>query len=321
MAEQEKNQILYIVIPCFNEEAVLPDTAKRLETVMTVMIQDGLISRESRLLFVDDGSDDNTWEKIKQCAGKSPLIEGIALRKNVGHQKALYAGLMEVKPYCQMTVSLDADLQDDPDLIPSMVEKFYQGNDIVYAVRRRRRGESAGKKISAFLFYRFMKILGADMPKDCGDFRLLSRRALEELSLFQENRLFLRGMIPLLGLPSAFLYFERNPRSAGKSKYSLIKMIFFAMDGIFSLSTAPIYLLLILGILLFFGAGLWIIFNLGNPQQWRMVTASIWAAAGLLLTGMGILGQYILQIWQNQLNRPCYQVREWTKKEEKIREK
>lgn len=316
MSTQKEKQILYLVIPCFNEEEVLPDTAETLKSVLSMMIQDGLVSEDSRLMFVDDGSEDGTWKYIRQCAKECPLIEGIALRKNVGHQKALYAGLMEVSQHCQITVSLDADLQDDPHLIPSMVEEFYRGSDIVYAVRKSRKGESAGKRVSAFLFYRLMGLLGADMPKDCGDFRLLSRRALEELRVLWKPRLFLRGLIPLLELSSSTLYFERKPRKAGKSKYSLIKMVFFAMDGIFSLSTVPLYLLLILGMILFLGAGFWMLLHLGRQTEWEMAAASIWAASGLILAGMGVLGQYIVQIGQNPHSQPGYQVRERTDKKE-----
>ena len=209
--EKKSPAIFWVVVPCFNEEEVIEETAGELRARLMAMIEDGLIRPESRVLFVDDGSRDGTWEILRRLVKADPLIAALRLRGNGGHQNALYAGLMEAKDYCHVSVSMDADLQDDPDLIPAMVEKFYEGNDIVYAVRKSRRGEGLFKRASAFGFYRFMEAMGASIPKDCGDFRLMSREAIKALSLFGEDRPFLRGLVPLLGFPSAQVTFDRRP--------------------------------------------------------------------------------------------------------------
>lgn len=310
MKGQEPGRILYLVIPCYQEEQVLPQTADELRAVMGSMTGAGLISPASKILFVDDGSRDGTWRWLKQRAETDPMFAALSLCHNVGHQNALYAGLMAAREHCDLTVSLDCDLQDDLALIPAMVEQFLAGNDIVYAVRSHRREESWFKKGTAFLFYRLMKLLGTETPADCGDFRLLSRRALEYLALYTEERPFLRGLVPLLGLPSATVYFDRRPRQAGKSKYSVGRMVRFALDGICSMSLRPLSLLFFLGALLFGGAGVWLLFHSLQPAGLGTVIATIWAVGGLLLIGMGILGQYIGRIWQAQLGRPRFLIRE-----------
>ncbi len=307
---KETGRILYLVIPCYNEEQVLPGTADELRAVMVSMTEAGVISPASRILFVDDGSRDGTWQWLKGRAQADPMIAALSLCHNAGHQNALYAGLMAAKEHCDLTVSLDCDLQDDPALIPAMVGQFLAGNDIVYAVRSRRREDSWFKKGTAFLFYRLMKLLGTETPADCGDFRLLSRRALEYLARYPEERPFLRGLVPLLGLPSATVYFDRRPRQAGKSKYSVGRMVRFALDGICSMSLRPLSFLFFLGGLLFGGAGIWLLFHSLQPAGPGTVIATIWAACGLLLIGMGILGQYIGRIWQAQLGRPRFLIRE-----------
>ncbi len=302
--------ILYLVIPCFNEEEVLEETAGELLAVMTAMTDAGMIGPKSRILFVDDGSRDRTWEILEKLGKSSPLVSGLRLRANAGHQNALYAGLMEAKDCCHMSISMDADLQDDPALIPAMVEKFYEGNDIVYAVRKSRRGEGLFKRASAFGFYRFMKALGVPMPKDCGDFRLMSREAMEALSLFGENRPFLRGLAPLLGFPSAQVIFDRRPRRRGRSKYSVKSMMRFAVDGVVSFSAAPIHLIFFLGIGLFLAAGGYLLYNAGREPGVRQILGTIWAAAGLVLMGIGAVGQYVVRIWREVTGRPRYLVRE-----------
>lgn len=308
--KKREQGILYLVIPCFNEEEVLDETARELDQAMSAMIGDGLISSESRIVFVDDGSRDRTWEIISRWARSRPLFAAIGLQANAGHQNALYAGLMEVRTCCHMAISMDADLQDDPALLPDMVKRFYEGNDIVYAVRRSRNGEGLFKRASAFVFYRFMAAMGAGIPKDCGDFRLMSRQAMEALSLFGENRPFLRGLIPLLGFPSAQVFFDRRPRRGGKSKYSLKNMVGFAMDGMISFSATPVHMILAAGIFLFLASGTWLLFHMGNEPGTREVIAAIWGATGLLLTGMGVMGQYIVRIWQGQTGRPRYLIKE-----------
>lgn len=309
-SETDKPAILYLVIPCFNEEEVLRDTAKELLGAVTDMIETGLIAPESRIMFVDDGSRDRTWEIIREQAGVSPLFKAVRLRINAGHQNALYAGLMEVKDHCHMSISMDADLQDDPALLPAMVQKFYEGNHIVYAIRKSREGEGIFKKVSAFGFYRFMEVMGARIPKDCGDFRLMSREAMEALSLFEEDRPFLRGLVPLLGFPSARIFFDRRSRKNGESKYSLKSMVRFAMDGLISFSARPVHVILILGLVLFGAAGIWLLLSMGREPGIREMIANVWAAAGLVLAGIGIVGEYIVRIWREQTGRPRYFIRE-----------
>lgn len=315
--EREPMPVLVIVVPCFNEEEVLAYTVKELEGVLTGMIREKQVSPESRIWFVDDGSKDGTWAWIVRCAEKNPLVEGISLMHNVGHQSALYAGLMEAGAYGDAAVSLDADLQDDPALIPAMVRQFLAGNDIVYALRKSRKGEGGAKRASAFFFYRLMNLFGADMPKDCGDFRLLSKRALEELRLYPEKNPFLRGLIPLLGLPSAMIYFDRQPRKAGKSKYSLIKMLKFAASGIISLTGWPVYLVFWLGAGMVLAAAAGFLGELcgGRGEMgWQTAVVSLWAAAGLILMGIGVTGLYLLRIWQEVSGRPHYRIRQDTRR-------
>ena len=308
--EKKSPAIFWVVVPCFNEEEVIEETAGELRARLMAMIEDGLIRPESRVLFVDDGCRDGTWEILRRLVKADPLIAALRLRGNGGHQNALYAGLMEAKDYCHVSVSMDADLQDDPDLIPAMVEKFYEGNDIVYAVRKSRRGEGLFKRASAFGFYRFMEAMGASIPKDCGDFRLMSREAIKALSLFGEDRPFLRGLVPLLGFPSAQVTFDRRPRKRGRSKYSLKAMVRFALDGLISLSARPIHLILIGGILLFLTAGGYLLCSAGREPGVRQILASIWAAAGLTLLGIGVTGEYIGRIWREMAGRPRYIARE-----------
>lgn len=310
MEERQKGQILYLVVPCYNEEAVLPKTAAELRAVMSSMMEQGMISEKSRIVFIDDGSRDGSWRWLKRKAEEDSMFGALSLCHNAGHQNALFAGLMAVKDFCDMTVSLDCDLQDDPALIPAMVEQFYSGNDVVYAVRRSRPKEKWLKRATAFLFYRFMKVLGTELPKDCGDFRLLSRQALEYLAFYREERPFLRGLIPLLGLPSASLYFDRRPRQAGTSKYSAGNMVRFALDGICSMTVKPLSFLLMLGIAMFGCAGLWLLSHLLRPVSLETVVATVWAACGLLMIGLGILGQYLGRVWQARLGRPGALIRE-----------
>lgn len=310
MGLKRAGSVLYLVIPCFNELEVLPQTAAEVKKAMGSMMETGLISGDSRVIFVDDGSGDGSWEWLRARAGEDSLFGALRLGRNAGHQNALYAGYMAVKNRCDMAVSLDADLQDDLSLVPAMAEQFYAGADIVYAIRRSRRGESKFKRATAALFYRLVNGLGAGLPPDCGDFRLLSRRALNQLSLYREEQPFLRGLVPMLGLPSAYLYFDRGPRRSGRSKYSVGKMLRLALDGICSLTTRPLSLLLGLGLCLFVAAGLWLLIHLFRPVTEQTVVATIWAACGLLLTGMGILGQYMGRIWRAQLDRPPYFIAE-----------
>ena len=231
---------LYLVIPCYNEEAVLPETSRRLAEKLTALTAAGKISADSRVLFVDDGSKDRTWALISECHRADRRFGGVKLSRNRGHQNALLAGLMTAKERCDAAISLDADLQDDLDAIDRMVDAFHEGYDIVYGVRSSRETDTFFKRTTAQGFYKFMKLMGVDIVYNHADFRLMSRRALEGLSGYEEVNLFLRGIVPLIGYPSTTVEYERHERFAGESKYPLKKMLAFAFDGITSFSVKPI---------------------------------------------------------------------------------
>ena len=245
------NEILYIVVPCYNEEAVLPETSRRLREKLETLAAMGKISPQSRVLFVNDGSKDRTWEIIRALHEECPLFSGVDLTRNRGHQNALLAGLMTAKDRCDMAISMDADLQDDVDAVDAMVDKFQEGCDIVYGVRSSRAKDTFFKRFTAEGFYRLMSLMGAETVFNHADYRLMSRRALEGLSQFREVNLFLRGIVPMVGYPSAVVEYERGERFAGESKYPLKKMLSFAMEGITSLSTKPIRYITLLGFLIF----------------------------------------------------------------------
>ena len=261
---------LYITIPCYNEEEVLPETSKRIGGLLTEMIDCGEISPESKILFIDDGSKDNTW-KIIQDLSRQQIFEGIKLSRNSGHQGALMAGLMTAKNFCDCVISIDADLQDDLKAIPLMIEKFKQGCDIVYGVRKERKTDSWFKRNTAHFFYKLMKVLGADVLENHADYRLMSRRALEALSEFKEVNLFLRGIVRLVGYKSDIVYYDRTERFAGESKYPLKKMLSFAFDGITSFSIKPIRLVWALGTFVCFLAVIAAIYTFCSWQCNRMV--------------------------------------------------
>ena len=245
------NEILYIVVPCYNEEAVLPETSRRLREKLETLAAMGKISPQSRVLFVNDGSKDRTWEIIRALHEECPLFSGVDLTRNRGHQNALLAGLMTAKDRCDMAISMDADLHDDVDAVDAMVDKFQEGCDIVYGVRSSRAKDTFFKRFTAEGFYRLMSLMGAETVFNHADYRLMSRRALEGLSQFREVNLFLRGIVPMVGYPSAVVEYERGERFAGESKYPLKKMLSFAMEGITSLSTKPIRYITLLGFLIF----------------------------------------------------------------------
>ena len=242
---------LYIVVPCYKEQEVLPETARRLQQKMEALQQAQLIHRDSRVVFVNDGSTDGTWSLIAQLHEQNPLFEGINLSCNRGHQNALLAGLMTVKNYADVTISMDADLQDDIDAVDEMLQKYYDGCDIVYGVRSSRTTDTWFKRTTAEAFYHVMESLGAKVVFNHADYRLMSRRALEGLAQFKEVNLFLRGLVPLVGYPSDVVYYERHERFAGESKYPLRKMLSFAFEGITSLTTRPIRMIMMLGFLIF----------------------------------------------------------------------
>lgn len=309
---------LCIVVPCYNEEEVLNETASRLKLKYETLISGGQISADSRIAFVDDGSKDKTWEIISALHEKDSCFEGIKLSRNRGHQNALLAGLMTVKDSFDAVISMDADLQDDINAVDKMVESCKKGNDIVYGVRSSRKKDSVFKRSTAHLFYKVMKWMGAETVYNHADYRLMSRRALDALQDFEEVNLFLRGMIPLIGFKSDTVYYERGERFAGESKYPFHKMLHFAFEGITSLSIRPIDLIIRLGLLLsVFGIAILIYalvqhFLGQTTAGWTSLMASIWVLGGLQLLAIGVIGKYIGKIYLETKHRPRYIIEENT---------
>lgn len=304
--------ILYVVVPCYNEEAVLPETAHRLSAKLRELNGRGVISEKSRVIFVDDGSKDSTAEIIEKLCDDDPLFGGVFLSRNRGHQNALLAGYMTAKDRCDVCVSMDADLQDDINAVDGMLEKFREGNDVVYGVRSSRATDSSFKRSSAHAFYKLMKMMGVELVYDHADYRLLSRRALEALSEYDEVNLFLRGIVPLVGFKSAKVEYERGERFAGESKYPLKKMLGFAFDGITSFSVKPIRLITVAGLLLFLAAAVMLVYSLirhftrNTVSGWTSIMVSVWALGGLQLSAIGIIGEYIGKIYLETKHRPRY---------------
>ncbi len=306
-------EILYMVVPCYNEEEVLHETARQLKEKYETLIKQNLISSESRIVFVNDGSKDSTWSIIQELHKEYPhFFSGINLAKNSGHQNAVLAGLMTVKDICDMAITMDADLQDDINTIDAMVKKYYEGNQVVYGVRSARKTDTFFKKFTAEGFYKFMKIMGADVVYNHADFRLMSSRVLNELANFKEVNLFLRGMIPLIGFQSCNVYYERHERFAGESKYPLKKMVSFAVNGITSFSTKPLKLITSLGFVMFVVsiiAFIWsfIVKIAGlSVGGWSSTMCSIWLIGGLQLLCLGIIGEYIGKIYAEVKQRPRF---------------
>ena len=304
--------ILYLVIPCYNEEEVLHETSKRLLLKINTMISNNLISDKSKILFVNDGSKDSTWSIIEKLHASNNIFCGINLSRNRGHQNALLAGLMVAKDYSDITISLDADLQDDIDVIDKFVEKYYDGFDIVYGVRSSRQTDTFFKRTTALAFYKLMSILGVDMIYNHADYRLMSKCVLEGLSEYKEVNLFLRGMIPLIGYKYSIVEYERHERFAGESKYPFKKMIAFALDGITSLSIKPIRLITSLGFAIFFVGGIALIYSLivkflgRTVTGWTSLTLSIWMLGGIQLLSLGVIGEYIGKIYNETKRRPRF---------------
>ncbi len=308
---------LFVVVPCYNEEEVLPETAARLKSKMDWLISRGRIAPDSRVVFVNDGSKDRTWELISSLHAETPLFRGISLTRNRGHQNALLAGLMTVKGEADMVISMDADLQDDINAIDEMVEKYLDGCDIVYGVRSSRKTDSFFKRFTAEGFYRFMGFLGADTVFNHADYRLMSRRALEGLAEFKEVNLFLRGIIPMIGYRTDTVVYERAERYAGESKYPLRKMLSFAFEGITSLSVKPIRMIAWLGFLVFFISIVMLAYILcrffagQTVTGWASVAISVWAIGGLLLLSIGVVGEYIGKIYLETKRRPRFLIEEY----------
>lgn len=307
---------LYIVVPCYNEEEVLPETAKRLRAKLEELMAAGKASGESRILFVNDGSRDKTWDVIEGLHQSCPLFSGVDLTRNRGHQNALLAGLMTAMERADMVVSMDADLQDDVEAVNQMVDKYLDGCDIVYGVRSSRKRDSFFKRTTAEGFYRLMNFMGANVVFNHADYRLMSKRALEGLARFQEVNLFLRGIVPMIGYRSDTVEYERGERFAGESKYPLKKMLAFALEGITSLSTRPIRYITGLGIFIFLVSVVMLIYIIAQHftghtvAGWSSVACSVWAIGGLILLSLGIIGEYIGKIYLETKERPRFLIRE-----------
>lgn len=308
--------VLHIVVPCYNEEAVLPITAKRLRDKIENLISAGVISGKSKIVFINDGSTDKTLELIRQYQHQEQCFAGINLSRNFGHQNALLAGLMTVKAYADAVISMDADLQDDIHAIDEMIAKYNEGFDIVYAVRSKRKKDTFFKRVTAESYYRILSTMGANLVFNHADYRLMSRRALDALEEFKEVNLFLRGIVPMIGYPSAQVYYERGERIAGESKYPLKKMISFAMNGITSLSIEPIRMITKIGILVFAFSLVMLIYSVVRwfsgqvVTGWASTICSIWAIGGLLLISIGVTGEYIGKIYLETKRRPPFIISE-----------
>lgn len=306
------SKILYLVIPCYNEEEVLPITKKELKGKMESLIKEKKISKESRVMFVNDGSKDKTWELIEQFHEEDPLFVGVKLSRNKGHQNALLAGLMTAKNYADITISMDADLQDDISVIDKMIEENNKGSEIVYGVRSSRKKDSWFKRFTAESFYKLMKVMGVEVVFNHADCRLMSKRALDELENFDEVNLFLRGIVPLIGFQTSIAYYERNERVAGESKYPLKKMLSFAWDGITSFSVKPLKMITTMGFIMLLISIAIIIYTiivkiLGNTVDgWAFIMLSIWFIGGVQLVSIGLIGEYVGKIYGETKHRPRY---------------
>ena len=306
---------LYIVVPCYNEEEVLEETTKRLKEKLNDLIKSKKINKNSKVMYVNDGSKDKTWKLIKKISSDS-MFTGISLSRNRGHQNALLAGLMMAKEKANIVISMDADLQDDINVIDEMLDKYNEGNEIVYGVRSSRKKDTWFKKTTAEAFYKFMKLMGVDIIFNHADYRLTSKKVLNELEKFDEVNLFLRGIFPLIGYKYDVVYYERNERFAGESKYPLKKMLNFAWDGITSFSVKPIRFVLTLGIIIFVISIILIIYSLlsklmGNAVDgWTFLSCSIWFATGIQMLSLGIIGEYIGKSYNETKRRPRYIISE-----------
>ncbi|MQS52471.1 glycosyltransferase family 2 protein [Companilactobacillus mishanensis] len=325
MAEAFK---LGIVVPCYNEEEVLPETTKELTRILSGLVNDDKITNDSKIIFVDDGSKDKTWSMIDEFSQENNFVSGVKLSRNFGHQGALLAGVTSATKSSDAIVTIDADLQDDVNAIPKMVDKFIEGNEVVYGVRNNRDTDSAFKRSTAEGFYKFMGWLGVKLVPDSADFRLMSKRASEVLLSYKEINLFLRGIVPMVGFKSAKVYYARKERFAGTSKYPLRKMLKFAMDGITSFSIVPIKMIMGLGFFIVLISIALLIYTIvqkihGNVVTgWSSMMISIWALGGVQLICISVIGEYVGKIFSEVKNRPRFTIErdiytEKTLKEEK----
>ena len=304
--------ILYLIVPCFNEEKVLPITSKFFLDELSFLINKGAINSESRIVFIDDGSSDNTWNIISELSQKHELIQGIQQSRNRGHQNAVIAGLLDSVNKCDMCISIDCDGQDDIKAIEQMINKYHEGYDVVYGVRDNRDSDTLFKKYTAQLFYHLLKKLGADIVYNHADYRLMSKSAIEGLAKFKEVNLFLRGLVPLVGFKHTEVYYTRTNRLAGSSHYPLSKMLALAIDGITSLSTKPLKLITMLGLLVSFLSFVFIIwvvigFFFGKTLSgWASLISTLCFLGGIQLICLGIIGEYIGKIYLEVKHRPRY---------------
>ena len=319
----KKNSTLYIVVPCYNEEEVLLETTKRLKEKLENLISKEMISKKSKVMYVNDGSKDKTWELIKEIDNKEKLFTGISLSRNRGHQNALVAGLLTAKEYADVVISMDADLQDDINAVDEMLEKYYDGCEIVYGVRSARKKDTFFKKTTAEGFYKFMKMMGVDVVYNHADYRLTSKKVLDNFKDYKEVNLFLRGIFPLIGYKNDVVYYERNERFAGESKYPLKKMLNFAWDGITSFSVKPLRMICTIGFLILFVSIAIMIYSLvrkltGNTVEgWTFLSISIWLIGGIQMISLGIIGEYIGKVYTEVKARPRFIIGENLLEEEK----
>ena len=307
---------LATISPCYNEEEVLRQSVKRLTVLFERMISEGQITEDSMMVFVNDGSRDNTWQVIKELHYENKFVKGINLAHNVGHQNAIMAGMMTVKGWADAVITIDADLQDDIECIPQMVHHFTEGNDIVYGVKVSRKADPLMKRMSAMAFYKLQSAMGVESVYNHADFRLLSQRALQMLSGYKESNLYLRGLIPMIGLPSTTVDDVISERQAGSSKYTLRKMLYLALDGVTSFSTRPMHVILTMGIFFLaiaFGIFLFVVhaWIAGTAVPgWSSLILSIWLVGGFILIAQGITGTYIGKIYTEVKHRPLYHIQD-----------
>ena len=311
-----KNLILYLVVPVYNEEEVLEITTKELDKKINNLIKNKIIDNKSRVVYVNDGSKDKSWDIIKNINKKNKLFTGLKLSRNKGHQNALLAGLMYAKDLCDITISMDADLQDDINAIDEMVSEYKKGSEIVYGVRSSRKKDTFFKRFTAQTYYKLLASLGVNIVYNHADYRLMSKKALEALSEYEESNLFLRGIIPELGYKTSIVYYERNKRVAGTSKYPLKKMIKLAIDGITSFSIKPLKMITNLGFIMgIISLGV-LIYSIvrkytGNTVTgWTFTVVSIWLVAAIQMVSLGIVGEYIGKIYSETKKRPRYIIEE-----------
>ena len=312
----KKEPILYVVVPCYNEEEVLEETTKQLKVKMEGLINKKEISAKSKVMYVNDGSKDKTWEIIKKINKKEKLFTGVTLSRNRGHQNALLGGLMTAKNYADIVISMDADLQDDINAMDEMIKRYKEGNEIVYGVRSARKKDTFFKRVTAEGFYKFMKFLGVDCVYNHADYRLTSKVVLDEFENFKEVNLFLRGMFPLVGYKSDVVYYERNERFAGESKYPLKKMLNFAWDGITSFSVKPLRFICVIGFIILFISIAIMLYSLimkltgQTIAGWTFLSISIWFIGGLQMISIGIIGEYVGKMYSETKARPRFIISE-----------